>query len=135
MSRLKLLTHTCREPRQLSRYCDQVTECTAKELCSILGAAERDFSFLRNLCPALGPTLTRMRWVTWASSPGVKPTESEIDLLLPSSAKVKKEWSCVSTPPYDIMACTDTALPLHYFYPYCTKTCFNEVRQTLEASA
>jgi hypothetical protein len=95
----------------------------------------KNFFFSAIFSPALGPTLTRMQWVTWASSPGVKLTESEIDLLVPSGAKVKNEWSCTSTPPYDFMACADTTLPLHYFYPYCTKTCFNEVRQTLEASA
>lgn len=85
--------------------------------------------------PSLGPTLTRIQWVPLAPSPAVKPPESEIYLLLPSSAEVKYERNCASIPSCDVMTCTDTTLPLHYFYPYCTKTCCNEVRRTLEANS
>jgi hypothetical protein len=44
--------------------------------------------------------------------PEVKRPGREGDNSPPSNAEVKNKWSFTSTPPYALMACTGTTLPL-----------------------
>jgi hypothetical protein len=57
--------------------------------------------------PANGPT----QWVKGAVILGVKRYEGNPSP--PPSAMVKNECSYISTPPYALMACTGTNVPLH----------------------
>ena len=59
---------------------------------------------------ALCPTQTSIQWVLAALSLGTRQPGHEVDKLPPSNAKVKKEWSCTSTP-----AC---AFTVHMGNPY-----------------
>jgi hypothetical protein len=52
------------------------------------------FFFTTSSRPALGPTKPPIQW-----APGVKRPGGEADHSPPSSAEVKNEWSCISTPP------------------------------------
>jgi hypothetical protein len=49
--------------------------------------------------PALGPIQPPIKWV-----PVIKRPEREADHSPPSTAEVKNEWSCSSTPPYAFVA-------------------------------
>jgi len=46
----------------------------------------------------MGPTQPPVQWMLMALSPRVKWSGLEADHSHPSSAEVKKEWSCSSTP-------------------------------------
>jgi hypothetical protein len=54
-----------------------------------------------------------------ALSPGIKQPVCEAHLPRPSSAEVKNEYSCMSTPTYAFMACTRTTL-LTVLAVHCT---------------
>jgi hypothetical protein len=53
---------------------------------------------------AVGPTQPHIQWVPGALALGVKRPGNEADHSPPSSAEVKNEWSCTSTPQYVFMA-------------------------------
>ena len=54
-----------------------------------------------------------LRTVTAALSPAVKQLGHEANHSPPSSAEVKNERSCTSTPPYAFIACTGTLSPCY----------------------
>jgi len=69
--------------------------------------------------PALGPTQPLIQWVLWerkALSTTVKRPGREADQPPASSAEIKNEWRCTSSPLYAFMACTVTTLAL--LFPY-----------------
>jgi len=49
--------------------------------------------------PALEPTQPPIQRVPGVLSPGVKWMGHEAGHIPPSNAKIKNEWSCISTPP------------------------------------
>jgi hypothetical protein len=67
----------------------------------------RIFLFTTASRTALGPTQPPIQWVPGAISlgGGVKRLGRETDHSPPSSAEVKNEWNCISTPQYAFMAC------------------------------
>jgi len=48
--------------------------------------------------PALGHTLPPIKWVPRVCSPEARQLGPEVDHTVPSRAKVKAEWSHISTP-------------------------------------
>ena len=46
----------------------------------------------------MGPTQTCIQWAVGGSFPEVRQPKHEVDRSPPSSAEVKNEWSCTSTP-------------------------------------
>ena len=62
--------------------------------------------------PVLGPTQPPIQWGTGGSLPGRKAPRHEAYYPSLSSAKVKNEWSCTSTPPDVFTMCAGTPAPL-----------------------
>jgi hypothetical protein len=71
-------------------------------------AAAALFLFFRASRPFSEPAQPQAERVVGASSPAVKRLEREADHLPPSTAQIKNEWKCISTPQYGFMACTRT---------------------------
>jgi hypothetical protein len=64
----------------------------------------KNFLFSAASRPALEPTQPPIQLVPGVLSPGVKRLGREADHSPPTSAKVKKMWIYISTPPYAFMA-------------------------------
>jgi hypothetical protein len=60
--------------------------------------------------PVLGPTLPPVQSY-WGSLQGIKQQGHEVDLSPLSTAEVKNEWNCASSPPYAFVALRETNVP------------------------
>jgi hypothetical protein len=63
------------------------------------------FLFCKAFRPALGPPSLPFNWCRWVKQSGREAGHSP-----PTSAEVKNEWSCTSTPSYAFLTCTRTTL-------------------------
>jgi hypothetical protein len=73
--------------------------------------------------PALGATQPHIEWIPGTLSPGIKRMERETDHPFSSSAEVKREWRCNSTPPYIFVfwCLSEVQVQLHLYRMYNKK--------------
>jgi hypothetical protein len=110
------------------------TDWTTEKSWFVSGQVQRTSLLSRAFRPALGPTKLPVHWVR-VKRPGLRisgaiPLPSPLHVVVewtvsavkwlgrvgshvpPSSAEGKNEWSHTSCPPYGLMDCTGTDLPL-----------------------
>jgi hypothetical protein len=104
-----ILSHTC-TPNSPKIHSNIILPCTPKSSLRVFQpkfcthSVSGIFLFTTASRTALEPTQPPIQQVLGDPSLGVKWPGREVDHSPPSSAEVKNEWSCTSTPPYAFMA-------------------------------